>query len=245
VTSLVGLAVTVHDSGANYVPGLRRLSSALRTTFCNVGAVVTSATAPDTRRFLVEDLNAAVLDVEPNDMIGLHRRESVRLALAPGAQSVLYSDLDHILRWLENEPNEVAQCLASFDTDVRVIGRTVEAMRECPRRLRDTEAIINHAYELATGRPYDLMFATRLMTANAASYVVTNSTEVTAGNDVDWPMLLERAGFAIDYFAARGLTYRIAEGFDGPPDELDADPAAWVYRVEMMANHAAALKRYL
>jgi hypothetical protein len=70
------------------------------------------------------------------------------------------SDVDHVLRWVEARPDEVDAALAAAaTTDMLVIGRTDAAMARSPRRLRETEKVVNHVYELMTGRRWDLTFA--------------------------------------------------------------------------------------
>lgn len=61
------LAVTVHDPGGNFLPGLRRLAGPLTSTFAGIGALVTDDTAEPVARFLADALGARV-DRAPSDV---------------------------------------------------------------------------------------------------------------------------------------------------------------------------------
>ena len=238
------LATTVHDPRGHFLAGLRRLALPLREIFAGFGVLATAETAPDVVSVLEEDLGAAVSRA-PGDAasIGRHRRESVRRALSCDPTVVLYSDLDHLLRWVETDRVELETVLAPLPAEFVVVGRTPQAMNGCPRRLRDTEAIVNHIHRLATGRNWDLMFAVRAMSARAAAVVVECGTEDTIANDVEWPLVVERAGLTTAYREAHGLSYRITQDFDTDADAHDHDPIAWVARVEIANTHAQTLKR--
>ncbi|MEQ7005676.1 hypothetical protein ABN028_05680 [Actinopolymorpha sp. B17G11] len=151
---------------------------------------------------------------------------------------VLYSDLDNALRWIEADRIEVERHLEELPADFVVISRTDRAMNGCPRRLRDTEAIVNHIYQLATGRTWDLMFAVRAMSPEAASVVVEHGSEDTIANGVEWPLIVEQGGLGVAYREADGLSYHIRQDFDADADDHDADPIQWVARVEIANLHA-------
>lgn len=175
--------------------------------------------------------------------VGKHRRAAVGLAATPEASRVLYCDLDHVLRWVEVDRTELERCLEEPSADFVVIGRSERAMRACPARLRDTEAIVNHIYRLVTGHAWDLMFAVRSMTPAAARVIVDRSTEDTIANDVEWPVLAERSGLSVGYREADGLSYRVPRDFDVAHDAHDANPSEWAHRVELANLQAQTLKR--
>lgn len=241
----VALAVAVHDPQAHFAPGLARVGRHLADLFVGVGALVTTSSADQVVAFLSDRVGARVAR-EPAGAshAGRHRRRSVELALGFEPDAVLYGDLDHVLRWIETDEDELKRCLESR-ADLTVVGRTRMAMEASPRRLRDTERIVNHIYQLMTGREWDLMFAFRLMSAAAARAIVEGCVEDTIANDVEWPLFAERRGFAVDYFPAAGLVYRTTEDFDAVADARDDDPALWISRVEIAARHAKALGRFL
>lgn len=238
------LAATVHDPHGHVLDGLHRLAAPLTQVFGGIGVLATTATADSVVSFLEHELGTVVGRARPSaDDIGKHRRESVRLASTLDPSVVLYSDLDHVLRWIEADRPELERGLASLPAELVVIGRTPRAMESCPRRLRDTEAIVNHLYQLATGRGWDLMFAIRAMTPRAAKFVVEQCVENSIGNDVEWPLRAEYAGLSVGYSEADGLSYRITADFDAEADLHDDDPIAWANRLEYACRQAQAFVR--
>lgn len=237
------LAATVHDPDNHLLPALRRAAPSLREIFGGFGILATEPTSDDVVRFFEQDL-AGVVDRAPADgNIGRHRRMSV--GLASGDAAVLYSDLDNALRWIEADRAEVEKVLAATGSDLIVVGRTDQAMAACPRRLRDTEAIVNHVYELATGRRWDLMFAIRLLSPAAVRVVLEQGEEETLANDVEWPLLVERAGLTVGYREADGLSYRVRRDFEAASDQHDDNPLRWIERIEIADLHARVLKKFL
>ena len=174
---------------------------------------------------------------------GRSRRHALGLALKSKPDRVLYSDLDHVIRCLDANAEEMAAVVCRPDIDdLVVIGRSPEAFARSPARLRQTEAIVNHVYALATGREADLMFAVRLMTAATAALIVAECKEDSIANDVEWPMYAEKCGLSVGYAAADGLDYRATGDFDRVEDVHDRDPDAWVHRVELAAQHLRVLR---
>lgn len=64
-------------------------------------------------------------------------------------------------------------------------------------------------------------------------------------NDVTWPLIVEARGLDVDCFAADGLSYRVIGDFDRARDARDHDPELWIRRVEIAADHASAMRRFL
>ncbi|HET6873406.1 MAG TPA: hypothetical protein VFH70_01415 [Acidimicrobiales bacterium] len=240
------LATTVHDPAGHMLGGIERNADALAGTFAGVAVAGTDET--DERLF---DALAGMPMVRSRHApgaggIGAARRESVALALDEGAGVVLYSDLDHVLRWIESDARELSHCLAAEPhIDLLVVGRSDLAFAASPARLRKTEALVNHVYTLMTGRRWDLMFAVRRMSARAASAIVANCREDGLANDVTWPLLAERLGFSVGYVGANGLRYLTTSDFDKDADRRDGDPRGWIHRIEIAADHARAMAAFL
>lgn len=207
--------------------------------------VVTEPTSDDVAAFLTQELGANITRRPADGNVGRHRRAAVELAQSFDAAAILYSDLDHLLRWIGTHTAELTSLLGGNHPDLLVIGRSAQAMAACPARLRETEKIVNHIYGLATGRAWDLMFATRLMSPRAADVIVSQGREDSMANDVEWPLLVERVGLSVGYEAADGLSYRIAQDFGADADAHDTDPVAWVKRVEITHRHAQVIGQYL
>jgi hypothetical protein len=238
-----GLAATVHDPDNHLLAWLHRSTPALREVFGRIGILATDPTSDEVVRVLERDLCASVERAPADGNIGRHRR--MALCQAAGESAVLYSDLDNLLRWIATDRPEVERVITAPEADLTVVGRTSRAMDACPRRLRDTEALINHIYALATGRQWDLMFAVRLLSPAAARCVLTQAREESLANDVEWPMLVERAGLSLGYREADGLSYRTRADFDADRDRWDDDPLRWIERIEIASLHADVLKAFL
>jgi hypothetical protein len=210
----------------------------------------TNVTSTKVLDFLVDDLGAHVGTAPPDGRVGAHRRAAVAMTLDlddPPADAILYSDLDHVLRWVEDDPDELERTIARIATcDVLVVGRSPEAMAASPRRLRETEAIVNQAFGLVAGHEgWDVMFAVRGFTRAAARAIVDSSTQDSIANDVDWPLLAITQGLRVEHAAAGGLSYRTTDDFGADADRRDDDAAGWIQRIEMAAVHAKAMRPYL
>jgi len=238
------LTATVHDPGGHFLPGLKRLGSTIVEVFSSITVQATTQTSAAIIDSLVNGLGATVRQAPADGRVGLHRRLAVRLAL-PADATIMHIDLDHLLRWIETDRGELEAIVREAAAwDLLVVGRTAEAMAACPRRLRDTEAIINHVYKLITGHRRDVMFGVRLMSPRCAVSIVEECTEDSVGNDVEWPLHAEGAGFAVAYAEANGLSYRTRADFDATADALDTSPAQWIARINIMNDHAQAMRRF-
>lgn len=241
----VALAVTVHDPNGRITPGIERTASALTSVFSGIAVNATEPTQEGLLRAL-RDIGAAVMTHASGNVVGESRRNAVALALDTQPDRVLYSDLDHVIRWVESDLDELHAVVTRPDAeDMVVVGRTPTAFARSPARLRETEAIVNRVYTLVTGRDADLMFAIRLLSRATAEAVVMNCMEATIASDVEWPMYAERDGRSVGYVAAEGLDYRTTDDFDTRKDERDADPEAWIHRVNLAAQHLAVMRRFM
>lgn len=243
----LALATTAHDPDGRYVAGVERVHGRLAELFDIVVVNASQTTSPCFMEAVKARIAAHVITHAPGlATVGLARRDAVLVARRLGARVVLYADLDHVLRWAEAKPDEIASSLAlAEDHDLVVIGRSRAAFDAMPERLRATESLVNHVYKLATGRAWDLMFAVRVLSGRAVDAVVAQCEEPTLANDVVWPLLAERKGLGLAYFAAEGLSYRVQADFDRPNDDRDSEPLLWAQRLELAGLHAQAMKPYL
>ena len=241
------LAVTVHDPAGRILPGVERTAERLAGLFAGVAVAATDRTDERILATLADRLDVISSRHAPgDDKVGRARREAVRLGLDAGAEAVLYSDLDHILRWAEADQVELESCLvAAPEADLLVVGRSDAALAASPERLWETERLVNRVYTLMTGRDWDLMFAIRRLTATAGRAIVEECQEDTMANDVVWPLLAENLGFTLGYFAADGLSYLTTSDFDQDGDRRDGDPRLWIHRIELAASHARAVLPFL
>jgi hypothetical protein len=176
----------------------------------------------------------------------------------PGTH-VQYADLDRLLRWAETRPDEwrrVAEAIERFDC--LVIGRTQAAYRTHPRALLQTEAISNAVISFLLGREMDVSAGSKAFSRRAAEFLIANTRPGRAlGTDAEWPVLLQRSGFAIEYLSVDGLDWEIPDQYQmqaADPerqrrvlDLYDADPKNWEHRVsvamEIVQSGLEALKR--
>lgn len=241
----IALAAAIHDPDGRFQPAVERLAPALREMFSHFAFNISEATAPDLINAVRTCLGADVIFHHPDENgIGRFRRDAVRLALP--ADAVLYTDIDHLLRWIEFKPDDLYDTLTNrSDADVLVIGRSPRAFAAEPRRLQETERLINHIYALIAGNTWDLLFAIRRMSRRAAELIVAESRVDTLANDVEWPLLARNAGFAVAYAESDALFYRSTEEFGASADTGDDDPLQWIRRVEFAALMASTMRSFL
>lgn len=241
------LAVTLHDPGGHTRAAIERLSPRLQTLFA--GIAVNASDATDARALdTIRAIPGVDLAIHPASeaTIGKVRRASVGQALSFKPDCVLYSDLDHMLRWAEYGYDDLQAILAcQQETEFLVVGRSGQAFAAEPRRLQETERWVNHTFELLTGHRCDLMFAVRRMSHRAARHIAENSEADTLANDVEWPLLALDAGFSFGHTASDALFYRTIEEFGADADSRDGDPLEWIRRIEFAALQAGAIRRFL
>ncbi|OEO30976.1 hypothetical protein VW23_018595 [Devosia insulae DS-56] len=240
-------ATVLHDPDALLAEPLMAAAPGLAETFSGLAVSLTEATHPRIEELMRDRLGARVGRHPTGEaFIGQGRRHGVALALDSGTDRVIYADPDHMLRWLTAYPDELQSVLATQpEVGFLIVGRSARAFADVPRRLQETEAPINQAYELITGRQADLLSAVRRMDRAAARDIVANSSVDSFGNDVEWPLLAERLGHHVGYVEADGLTYRTIEQYGATADSYDAEPLQWIRRIEMAAVQATAMRPYL
>ncbi len=242
----VVLATKVHDPDGHLVAGLERAASLIRALFPVVALNATDVTDPELLDAARRCWRASVETHAPGNVSGRARRDAVRAALTMEPDRIVYCDLDHLIRWVESSPSEVEAITAGdHGHDFLVVGRTRSAFARSPARLRATESVVNHVYELITGREADVMFAVRVLSRAAAEAVVERCQEDTIANDVEWPPFAHTNGFKVGYVTAEGLDYRTNPDFDKPSDTQDLDPVAWIERAEIGLTHLRVMRRFI
>lgn len=239
------LASAVHDPGGNLLAAVERLSAPLTDTFSHIALNISDASAPALVEAVRSVLGAKVVIHPANEAtIGKARRDAIRLV--QDCPTVFFCDFDHLLRWIEHGGANLADVLRDRpDLDFLVVGRSARAFSAEPRRLQETERLVNHIYTLMTGQSWDLMFAVRRMSSRAANAIVTLSMVDTLANDVEWPLLASQAGLSVGYAESDALFYRTIEEFGAPADTGDDDPLQWIRRTAFAAEHARIMRRFL
>jgi hypothetical protein len=242
------LVTALADSSGELLEKAEKNWRALQDRFADIAVHVTNNTHSDWRKFL-EERRIPTAEARPDwDHIGLHRRRSISVGLGNSTcHWFFYADPDHILRWVERKPIELDYVLEQVrQCDFLVVGRSHSSFEAAPNRLKKTEAIVNNVYKLITGNEWDMMIAARGLSREAAELIVTESKVDTLGNDVAWPLLIERRGLSLGYTQADGLTYETNTVYaEDVPDNLDGDAAAWMLRVYTANQHIEAMRPFL
>ena len=242
------LATTVADRKGLLITKAKALAPVVSELFSGISSFATTETHPELVRAL-DSIGASIVRADSDSgLIGRHRRFALRGALSLGDEShILYMDLDHLLRWIENDEQELRSTLQLIpEWDCLVIGRSPASLRALPRRLAETESIVNHIYYLSTGRSWDLMMSARGFSFAAARDVVEHCTVDSIGNDVAWPLLCDSLQYSLGYAEADGLTYRTnADYATDSADMQDDDPLAWAARVAIASQHVQTMLPYL
>lgn len=213
------LAATIHDPDGKLAPAIARDAAALKSVFSIFAVNVTVTTHPSVIAALDKELDAHVITHKTGECpIAEARRDAVHLALKHGGETILHSDFDHMIRWIEDKPEELHAILAGQpEVEFLVVGRSPCAFAAGPKRLQETEKLINHIFFLITGHAWDLMFAVRRFSRRAAEEIVSRSRSRDFANDVEWPLIARQLGLATGYAVADGLTYRTMDNFAGDP----------------------------
>ena len=241
-------ATSIADSQGDLINKLEKLLPLVLYRFEGIAVLATTNT-DDRILKILQDAQAFIDRAESDiDSIGLHRRQSVKLAMENSRNGhILYADVDHILRWVEHDPRELEQVLERIKgSDCTVIGRGPNSFGALPKRLKETETIVNHIFSLVTGQRWDLMMAVRGLSRVAAELIVNESEVNTIGNDVDWPLLCRKNGLILDYIEAEGLKYQTEFDYANDlNDSQDQSPEAWALRMKLAYQHVVAMGRYM
>jgi hypothetical protein len=173
------------------------------------------------------------------------RYMALRLALQVPSDFVHYADMDRLLRWVETRPQEWEQAVSKIQTtDCLVMGRSQAAYQTHPRSMLLTEAISNRVVSEILGQPMDVSAGSKGFSRQAVEFLAAHTQPGRAlGTDAEWPILLKRAGFRVDYLVVDGLDWESADRYreqaadpDGQrmaAERVDADPKSWEWRVRV------------
>jgi hypothetical protein len=173
------------------------------------------------------------------------RHRALELAQELPAGHIQYADLDRLLRWVETRPEEWRETLELIPAqDCLVVGRSELAYRTHPRALVQTESISNRVVSFLVGRAMDVSAGSKGFSWQAVQFLMANCKPGRAlGTDGEWPVLLHRAGFKINYVAVDGLDWESADRFrnraadslsqSSAAEAYDADPENWERRTQV------------
>ncbi|MBN2146776.1 MAG: class I SAM-dependent methyltransferase [Anaerolineales bacterium] len=216
---------------------------------------------PDPDTALVETLQQAGMHTLVATDWSHGRYLALENALETESESIHYTDMDRLLRWVETRPEEWRAALDRLQhTDYLLLGRTPAAYATHPRALLDTEQISNQVISHLIGREVDVSAGSKGFSRRAASFLISACQPGYAlGTDGEWTVMLNRAGYAMSYLEVDGLDWESADRYREQAasldsqrraaDAYDADPAHWAYRTavarEVIARGLDASRRPL
>jgi hypothetical protein len=187
------------------------------------------------------------------------RHKAVLPMLETKAAFIHYCDLDRLLHWIETNPAELEAVVSSIPQyDYLILGRTDDAWATHPRSFFETEALFNQMFSHFFRQPVDVGGGSRGISRQAVEFLQAHSPPGrSVGTDGEWPVLLQRAGFTVDYRAADGLDWETPDQFQPRAVdretqrlaalEYDKDPKNWQLRVwvaqEIISAGLAAMYR--
>ena len=224
------------------LPRLQRLLPQLEAAYAHLVIVLGAGSDPQVLAALQQDERLAVFLVED---WSVGRYTALQKALEAEGEYIHYVDMDRLLRWVETRPDEWQQAVAAIPkVDCLIFGRTEAATQTHPRALVETEQISNQVVSHLLGREMDVSAGAKGFSRAAAAYLVAQARPAHAlGADGEWTVLLQRAGFTLDYLEVDGLDWESADQFRERAataeeqrqvaTQYDADLEHWSYRVQV------------
>ncbi|WZY00041.1 hypothetical protein NSQ26_12235 [Bacillus sp. FSL W7-1360] len=223
----VALITIMHDpTGILYQPLVAAMP--VLTTYPGAKYV---ALSEQTDRRVYDVLKAhgfTVCNIEKNG-VAHARRKVAALAQSYGHDFYHYCDLDRLVTWALQSPDEwrcVHEKIVAHD--YVLIGRTVHAFATHPDAWQETEAITNKIFSLALGREADVTAGSCGFSQRALMHIVQHSQ--AAMTDAEWPLLVcDVYGAAqVGAMNVEGLAYMAHN-----EDRTQGDVEAWCSRLRL------------
>ncbi|HSB67602.1 MAG TPA: hypothetical protein VLD65_13575, partial [Anaerolineales bacterium] len=140
---------------------------------------------------------------------------ALKAALEAPGDYIHYVDMDRLLHWVETRPEEWQQIVELIpEADCSIFGRTEAATRTHPQALITTEMLSNRVVSHFLDTEMDVSAGSKAFCRAAAQYLVAHgSSDNSIGTDAEWPILLKKAGFHLQYILVDGLDYESADQF--------------------------------
>jgi hypothetical protein len=183
---------------------------------------------------------------------GEGRHASLAAALDGAVDTIHYVDFDRLLRWVETRPEEWKVAVQALEgLDCVIFGRTEAAYSTHPQALVKTEAISNRVVSHLLGMLVDASAGSKGFSRGAVEFLLAHSRQGRAlGMDGEWPVLLHRAGYRVDYMEVDGLDWESADRYQDVPAsperqsrtaaEYDRDASNWRHRAAVAEEIVAA-----
>jgi SAM-dependent methyltransferase len=180
-----------------------------------------------------------------NDQRRNGRYMAVKAALEGIGDFIHYVDMDRLLHWVETRSEEWISMVERLQqAEATIFGRTKAATRTHPQSLITTEIISNRVVSHFLNAELDVSAGSKGFSRAAAQFLVEQGDpDNSIGTDAEWPILLKRAGFHMQYIEVEGLDYESADQFKPQAaspeeqrafaDQYDTDSAHWITRVNI------------
>jgi hypothetical protein len=208
---------------------------------------------PDVDSRIVEQLSSLPLvEIRITSHWSEGRHTALAAAMAQLSGYIHYADFDRLLRWVETRPDEWKAAVQALEgLDCVIFGRTEAAYSTHPQALVKTEAISNRVVSHLLGMPVDASAGSKGFSRAAAEFLLAHSRPGRAlGMDGEWPVMLHRAGYRVDYMEVDGLDWESADRYQdasaGPERqsrtaaEYDRDASNWLHRAAVAEEIVAA-----
>ncbi len=223
------------------LPRFQRMIDDFRDLYDHLAISLHDNGTPEVRRQLEELPEATYISYQGYS----GRYACLKLAYESGADFIHYVDMDRVIRWMETRPDELKQVVQRMqETDCLTIGRTAPAYATHPKSLYETEMIPNIFFSHYLGKVMDFAAGSKGFSRAAVAHILDNSCDDNALRmDVEWLILLKKAGFSWDYIEADGLDWESADQFQDQAADAqrqqeiarayDQDVASWELRVKV------------
>jgi hypothetical protein len=195
------LTFPYYDPDGRYNRAFRRQLAALQSAFDAVCVSVAPPTRKDNAGFVryLEAQGCAVFDNPTEATIGDQSRQALRLALQYTGQPIFFSFLDRILFALETEWRwSFLQDLKVYQTaEFLVFERSQAAWDTHPSNYREIEQTVVRMFELLCGRSIELMPCALILSHDAASAILSQSTSPHHEVWAEWMLLAMKNGIPI------------------------------------------------
>ncbi|NUQ05071.1 MAG: hypothetical protein HUU31_14395 [Anaerolineae bacterium] len=196
---------------ASSLERFRRNYSLLSELYCGISIY----TPPNCDPNLLQQLSSFpnVKLTEGRLQVENRRYFALRQALEFACASYMhYCDGDHAFARIEQNPQDWKVSLETLHhADCLIIERSPHVLESYPQALKTTERIINLVGTYLLGQSVDLGSGSRGFSRRAVEHLIVHASPNTHGvaTDMEWPVLLSKAGFTISTYESDGAIYEI------------------------------------
>ena len=236
----LALATTWRPHGE--MPRLQQLRPFLRQLYSGIAVVLPAGTDPA----VLHELDAMPEARRLLDTGAFQGRYlALKEALNFQTTHIQYIDMDRLIRWAETRPDELQSVTQQIQQlDCLILGRSKYAFNTHPACLRVTESSVNDVFSFLLGQGLDLCSGSKAFSRSAVAHLIGHSDpDCGTGSDAEWPVLLQKAGFALTPTFVDGLDWETADRNlpraataaeqRHAADELDKDPESWRFRANL------------